>query len=371
MERMSDVGSRLYDVTALALTTYARTCYRVRRVGARFELAPRTLVVSSHQSDDDVPVLVTCLYRPAHGLWRRGPRLHFAVRDDLFGPGFFAGYPRGLPRPLRRLLFPVNVGPLLRRYLPCHPIRSATTMRVVELVRDHPEEPLDTLLPLELAQALRRRASEIGAEPRLARDVLSGDYADILWTTVGADAVTGSAAAASWARRRAAAMDDFRALVELVRGGGALTIFPEGRPSPDGTLGPVLGGIGAIVRRARPRAVVPVALGYDPLVPGRPHAFLGIGEPCPPPTDPGEVLALLRRATPLTAGGSVAAALADGADPLDRLAEDVELARGAGRPYEPELDDPAERRERVAVAEGIARGRDVARLVRTYRSARA
>ena len=88
---------RLYDVGAYAIAAYARARYRVRPLGAQFALEPRTLVVSSHRSDDDVPVLVACLYAQAHGRWRRNAQLHFAVRDDLFVPGFFAGYPQRMP----------------------------------------------------------------------------------------------------------------------------------------------------------------------------------------------------------------------------------------------------------------------------------
>jgi hypothetical protein len=282
------------------------------------------------------------------------------VRDDLFLPGFFAGYPPHVPRLVRRALFGVNVGPVLRSYLPCHPIRSATKMRLFEYLREHPDERLDVLLPPPLAAPFRGAA--------YAREVLTGDFAAELWTAIEPDDVAGPYADESWARRRAGAREDFRELVEVVRGGGRLCIFPEGRPSPDGAFGPVLGGVDAIVRRARPTVVVPIAPAYDPLVDGRVHAFIGVGAPVEPPVD---VLELMRRTTPLTVGESVAAALADGADPYTRLDADVETAQADGRPYEPELDDATARRNRVATALRHARGRDLARLVLTYRSARA
>jgi 1-acyl-sn-glycerol-3-phosphate acyltransferase len=348
------VAERLYDVGAHAIAAYARARYRVRPLGEPFELAPRTLVVSSHRSDDDVPVLVACIYPQIHGRWRRGERLHFAVRDDLFVPGFFAGYPAGLPRPLRRLLFPVNVGPVLGRFLPLHRIRSATRMRVVEYLREHPDEPLPDSI-----------AVRFGGAPQLGRDVLRGKYADILWQVVTPEELD---APEAWARRRAGALEDFRRLVEVVRGGGALTIFPEGRPSPDGTVGPLMDGVDAIVRRARPERIVAFAPAYDPLVDGRTHAFLAVSAPCPPDVD---VLELLKRTTPLTVGDSVAAALADGADPGRRLDDDVEAAREEGRPYEPELDDARVRARRAEVAMRAAGGRPLDRLVRTYRSVRA
>ena len=55
-----------------------------------------------------------------------------------------------------------------------------------------------------------------------------------------------------------------------MRDGNVLIVFPEGRPSPDGEIGPIKPGIGALVRRGKPRAVRPLALAYDPLVRGAP-----------------------------------------------------------------------------------------------------
>ena len=352
--------TRLYEVVALVLGAYARARFRVRTVGAPFRPPPGALVVSSHRSDDDVPLIIATLYRPLHGRWRRNARLHFAVRDDLFLPGFFAGYPPHVPRLVRRAVFPLNVGPVLRTLLPCHPIRSATKMRLYEYLREHPDERLDVLLPPRLAAPFDGMT--------YARDVLNGDFAPQLWTAIEPDDVAGPHADASWARRRAGAREDFRDLVEVVGSGEPLCIFPEGRPSPDGALGPVLGGVDAIVRRAKPSVVVPIAPAYDPLVDGRTHAFIGVGEPVAPPVD---VLELLRRTTPLTVGESVAAAIADGVDPYARLDDDVAAARESGRPYEPELDDAGVRDVRVETALRHARGRDLARLVLGYRSARA
>jgi 1-acyl-sn-glycerol-3-phosphate acyltransferase len=332
--RMSAI-ERMYDIVAYALGTYARVRYRVRPLGEPFAMAPRTLVVSSHRSDDDVPLLIACVYPQAHGRWRCGPRLHFAVRDDLFIPGFFAGYPARLPRVVRRGLFRVNVGPALRTQVPCHPIRSATRMRMVEYLRELGETRLDGRDPHELWQ------------------VLTPEDLD---------------APEIWARRRAAALEDFRRLVDVVRGGESLVIYPEGRPSPDGTLGPLMDGVAAIIRRARPQRIVALAPAYDPLVEGRTHAFLAVSAPVEPDAD---VLSLLKRTTPLTVGDSVAAALADHADPERRLADDVEAAREERRPYERALDDAEVRRGRVEVALRVAQGRSLERLVSTYRSARA
>lgn len=363
--------TRLYDLVALGLAVYARTRFRIRVLGGPLTLAPGTLLVSTHRSDDDVPLLVGSLYRQAHGLVRRGPPVHFAVRDDLFIAGFFAGFPPGVPRLLRRILFGLTIGPVLRRLLPCHPVRSGVRMRIVELLRDSPQEALDALLPPELLEPLLARAAEFRREARLARDLLDGDYADLLWRVVDAGEVPSPAAEPTWRARRADATGDFHELVAVVRAGGSLFICPEGRPSPDGEIGPLMGGVASLVRRAEPVALLPLAPAYDPLVEGRrPLALVGVGPPVEPPAGADAVLALLRRTSPLTVGSSLAAALADGDDPEARLAADVEAARAEGRPYEPELERREARRARLAVARGLAAGCDLTRLEREYRSAR-
>src|ERR671935_1090411 len=97
-----------YDVAAFGLRAYSRLALDVRVLGGEHaRLRPRTLIVCAHRSDLDVPIFAGFLYF-AHGNWRRRPLLpHFAVRDDLFLRGFFAGYPPwrserppALPRPL-------------------------------------------------------------------------------------------------------------------------------------------------------------------------------------------------------------------------------------------------------------------------------
>lgn len=362
--------SRLYDAVALGLSVYARRRYRIRVLGAPFELRGRTLLASTHRSDDDIPLLVGALYRQAHGRLRRGPGIHFVVRDDLFEPGFFAGYPPGVPRPLRRALFHVGIGPVLRRLLPCHPARRPTGARLVQILRAHRELPLAALLPPPLLEPLLERAARLGRSPRLVGDVVHGDYADLLWRVTEREEVAAAPTEPFWRERRRQAALDFRELVDVLRAGRPMLICPEGRPSPDGAIGPVLGGVAGLVRRGGPERLVPLAPTYDPLVDGRPLAYVGVGAPLEPPGDPAEVLDLLRRTTPLTVGASLAAALADGDDPEARLAADVEAARDEGRPHEPELADPAVRRVRLAAARRAGEGRDLTRLATEYRSAR-
>jgi hypothetical protein len=235
-------------------------------------------------------------------------------------------------------------------------------MRVVELLREHPDAPMDELLPEDVVETLAARGLRHDAP---ARDALRGKYAETLWQVLEDDAPRGELVAESWRGRRTAALADFRELVDLVRAGGTLLLFPEGRPSPDGALGPVQPGLAALVRRAKPTSIRPVALAYDPLVSvGRPLVYIGIGEAAEPVADEAAVLELLRRATPLTAGQLVASGSAAAAERA------VEAALESGRPVAPELLEPDRRRERLEEARAAAAGRDLHRLALEYRSAR-
>ena len=87
----------LYDAVGHGMWAYSRTAFRVTTLSAgRFAPEPGTLVVATHRRETDVPILGPPLYFGMGGRRNRSNRLHFAARDDMFLPGFFAGFP---PRP--------------------------------------------------------------------------------------------------------------------------------------------------------------------------------------------------------------------------------------------------------------------------------
>ncbi len=360
---------------------YSHAAFRVATLGpGRLQLEPGTVVVVTHRRETDVPVVAPPLYRRA-ALWRHRRlerRLAFAARDDMFLPGFFAGFPPDLPPGVRRLLFPVGVG----RWLPAvlvYPIRSASAARLGELLRLRKEARLDDVLPAAEVEEFRARANARRlAPPQRVADVLRGEYADLLWRAVARDDPVAGAFESFWSRRAALAAGDFRALADVLRT-GVLVVFPEGRPSPDGEIGPIQRGVAALVRRGDPAALVPVAVSYDALTPGRTRAVVAIGPPAPPPHERVDetMLSLLRRTMPLTCGQVVADLVTRGGrvahcDAEAAVAQAVASARSDGRPVEPELLEPRRRRRRVeeAVAAAASRPADVAFLAREYRSAR-
>ncbi|MGH3022153.1 MAG: hypothetical protein ACRDNI_00725 [Gaiellaceae bacterium] len=370
----------LYDAVAYGMRAYTSAAFRVDVLGPRrFPLEPGTLLVVTHRRETDVPLIAPFLYFGSGGLRNRTNRLHFAARDDMFLPGFFAGFPPDLPPLARRALYPVGVA----RWLPVvnvFPIRSASVARLGEVLAARPETALAELVPAETAAAFAERAVAAGGRrPEVAADVLRGQYADLLWQGVSPGSGVADGLEEFWSRRAARATGDFRTLVGLVRDRRTLVLFPEGRPSPDGELGPIRPGIGALVRRGKPVVLRPLAVAYDPLVRGRTRVHLALGPPVQAPETDVEasLLALLRRTMPLTCGQVVAAALAERAeaDPpaLERrLADAVAEAVAEGRAVERELGSPAARRRRLAEALAVAPSRPAALdfLAREHASAR-
>jgi 1-acyl-sn-glycerol-3-phosphate acyltransferase len=365
----------LYDAVAFGMGAYTRSAFRVRTLGVeRFRLRPGTLIVVTHRRETDVPLLCPSLYRYGR-LWEdRRRRIAFAAREDMHDPGFFAGFPPGLPVWLRRALFPIEIGRILRDDLLVLPIRSAAVVRLNDVFRQEPGLELEAL-PAEAAWAFRARAAECGLpRPDRGGDVVRGEYADLLWRTFTRAELNGTAIEPAWSLRAARATGDFRSLVRLVRRGAVVVLFPEGRPSPDGDVGPIRPGLEALVRRGRPRWLQPVGIAYDPLTSGRTRAYVSFGRSVETPTEEVEeaIVGLMRRSMPLTVGQIVAARIAGGSsDPAAAersLAAAVDEARTRGRSFEPELGSASVRHGRVAEALAAAAERpaDVAYLAREY-----
>jgi hypothetical protein len=369
----------LYDAVAHGMWAYSRAAFRVEVLGPKLELEPGTVILVTHRRETDVPLVCPPLYFGASMRTNRRGRMSFAARDDMFLPGFFAGFPPDLPLPARRLLYGVGVARWLPR-VKVHAIRSAHVARLGEVLRARPDAPLAELVPAETAAFLRARAAAASLPPpSRAEDVLRGAYADLLWRAVSPGDGVLDGLDDFWSRRATQATGDFRALVEILRRPGTLVVFPEGRPSPGGEIGPIRPGIGALLRRGRPVAIQPLALAYDQLVRGRTKVLLSLPEPVPPPEEDVEaaLLRILRRSMPLTCGQLVAHRLRAGAeaDPAElarELAAAVEAAQAEGRPVEPLLLSASGRSRRLAEALAVAprKPHELDFLAREYQSAR-
>jgi 1-acyl-sn-glycerol-3-phosphate acyltransferase len=353
----------LWHAVGLGMQPYARLAFRVESHGTDgFRFDRGLLIAVTHRAESDPPILIAELYRAAKVWLRREQRLHFAARDDMFERGFFGGFPLGLPGIARRALFPVEVG----RYLPMvrvHPIGAANRMKLAQALRRvDPRTPL----PPEVAELLAP------ARPRTAGEALRGQLAVPLWQDVDR---TSFPLEEAWAQRAAEARRQVTTLIELMRDGEPLVIFPEGKPSPDGAVGPLQPGIRLLVRRGRPERISPWAIAYDPLGRGRTRAVVSLRPQVAPRFEDVEeqVLSELKLAMPVTCASAVAHALVTGADPAGSLESAVELAAEEGRHVERALQTAEGRRARLAECLAAVRtqpDRLLIRLAREFESAR-
>lgn len=353
----------LYDAVAGGMWLYSHAAFRVETLG-ELRPEPGTLLVSTHRAESDVPVLCPSVYSRCRFLFdRHAARLSFAARDDMFDRGFFAGFPDGLPPQMRRALYPLRAGPYLRR-VRVHPVPypGVAWVRVGWAFERLPAgTELDEAVPRPIAERFRRRAAQAGRPaPRSVGAALDGVYADLLWTYCSRDELASPAYDELWRQRASDGAATLRRLIEHARTSDEMLLFfPEGRPSPDGSIGPLQPGLDLFVRRARPAALQPLSIAYDVLVRGRPRVVVAFGQRLDPGAGPAEerVLAALRAAMPLTAGALVAYELLAAADAgrgsvlageLDRaLAGAVAAALDERRPVESGLRG-AGRRARLA-----------------------
>lgn len=354
----------LYDAVGTGMWTHTAAVFRIRLL-TDVRLSHATVYVATHRAETDVPLIGGQVFFRG-GMWRdRKVRLHFTAREDMFDRGFFAGFPPDLSLRARRLLFPIAVGPYLPRVrVNPLPYPSANVLRVGKALEELPADTeLAAVLPDDLLERISERAHEAGlAPPRVARDALRGEFADLLWTMLPRDRLDSPLLEEIWTRRAIGATEQVRNAVELVRSGAPTLFFPEGRPSPDGSLGPLRAGLAMLVRRGKPDALRALAIAYDSFTCGRPYAYLVLGEPFLPANDEVEetVLAALRRTLPLTAGQVVAsevvAAAGEGRECVTTDALDAAFARACGaaaaqgRAYESAWREAAGRRARLTDA---------------------
>lgn len=350
----------LYDASALALGAVAHARLRLELHGREHLYVRRgDLLVLTHRAFVDVTV-ASSLYVPL-GLWRsRQTRVHVGARDDLFARGFLAGFAPGLPSWLRAALFRISLAATLER-LQVHPLPTARELKLCQLLERLPgTTPLDSVLAPASLERLRGRAAARGLPlPRTVAGLDRPAFASISLETIRPEDTRGEQAARIWQQRAGECVAALRRLVRLTRAGEPLLLFPEGRVSPDGSIGPLERAFALVVRRGGVRSILPIALCYDPLTPGRTRAYVSAGERLEPSRDDVEsrTLRALRLLTPLTCGQVVSErllAMTEAGAPIVRasaLARELEsasrTARAEGRPIERALRSAPGRRRRL------------------------
>ncbi len=353
----------LYAAVGMGMWGFIRSRFRVEVVGGPLPRVTAGQVwIATHRAETDVPLLAGLMFVHA-GMWRgAASRVYFAARDDLFRPGVVAaGVP--LPRPLARLVWPLSPGPWLPR-VRAYPIRRPTGLKLEQVVADLPgDTSVTSVLGARLIALLDRAGDARGRHaPRTVADIRDARYARVLWEDVREADLVGSLGSEIWRRHVVRAAGDVRRLVGMVRDGRPMLLFPEGRVSPDGAIGPIGDLLDLVVRRGGPRVVLPLGIAYDPLTRHRTEVVVGVGAPIPPGDEPIQVVAgaALRRAVPVTCGQvlaryvtrACAAGVASTAG-AQQLADEVAQAGTAqSRPVAGRLRSSARRAE--AVREGLA-----------------
>ncbi|HUH94514.1 MAG TPA: hypothetical protein VL742_15395 [Casimicrobiaceae bacterium] len=253
-----------------------RALYRTDLLApADFDLPPGTLVVSNHQRDSDVPILAVALDRSTGAGLRFAP-LFFASREDLLGPRFLAALAERWPRPLRALLGTIPLGWLFAavRAKPMRRIREFTLREAARSLTEagYAEVPCATLLN---ERGLREVGEHWGSRALCLVCEDRGAPLDAIWGLRRLKPETRAALRAEFRATIARQLCEFAGLLDA---GHCLYFAPEGATSEDGRFGRVREGARGILRlAARPHPVLPLALSYDALAPGRLRVVVHVG----------------------------------------------------------------------------------------------
>ncbi|HZQ34977.1 MAG TPA: hypothetical protein VFD32_03515, partial [Dehalococcoidia bacterium] len=246
----------------------------------RARLAPQTIVAFAHKRDLDVPALVATLLGPT--VWPRWlGRVTFAGSEHLFLDGFLGLYFPQLGRPLRRLLYPTNLRPVLRA-LRIVPLGSTGVQMVAEWIDGlRTIYPDDTPLSAVLSSEGLALARATGVEPPVTlAGVRRWRHERLLTIQTGHKLLNAAALGRLQFAQARSAPARLQAVTAALQAGGLLVLAPEGQLSPDGALQPLRSGLNRLLRAVPDAHVLPVASTYDLLAEGRrPRLFLSVDPP--------------------------------------------------------------------------------------------
>lgn len=242
--------------------------------------APGALVLSNHRRDSDGPILGRVLMQ------RRGWRLggvapYFVGREDMFRTWFLDAYLDTWPQPARALLRRLSVGPLLRIFR-VRPIRRIPEYTMVELLEDahsvFGDVPLQEILRQDWTERFARHAG-VGDDQLSVRQALETS-GQLLYQRNAFRRLRIQALRRLMPFERRVIATHLQHFVDLVEAGETIFLEPEGRVSPDGHFQRPRQALHHLLNTPRRRPhVLPVALSYDFMRPGRPRALVHIGAP--------------------------------------------------------------------------------------------
>ncbi|MGH8282383.1 MAG: hypothetical protein ACRESE_00865 [Gammaproteobacteria bacterium] len=244
-----------------------------------FRLAPGTLIISNHQRDADVPILATALCQ-REGVHFHQPLPFFAAREDLFRRGFLAEYAFGWPRFLQAPLGAISLGWLFR-IARCEPMRRLREFTLAETLDVLSEVGFDQADPMTVFNARGRCeiTAVLGKLPRHVCDINPRRLGQLRlshWGLRRLRVATFRVVKPAFHATIAAQLQRFASVLDA---GRSLYFAPEGVISTSGKFGRIRAGARQACRLASaPPQVLPIALSYDALGPGRPRIIINVGE---------------------------------------------------------------------------------------------
>lgn len=273
-----DPHPRLTWLIEMGFDVCVRLLYRKQEVWPEnFKLEPGTLVVSNHQRDSDVPILATSLCA-RHG-WRfRRPMTFFVAREDMFWPGFLTEYLPGRP-PLTQLLGMIRLRRFFEAARAC-PMRRVREFSLGETLDALRAAGLENADPASLFNS-RGQRELLGIFKKLP-----GYLADLDRRRLRGFSPWGLRRLRLQTLRRIApafrvtVREQLEGYVRRLDAGRSVYIAPEGVTSETGRFGRVRLGPRWLYRHTRhPPTLLPAALSYDALAPGKLRAIVHVGRP--------------------------------------------------------------------------------------------
>lgn len=238
-------------------------------------LPPGTIIISNHQRDVDVPILGTALCQ-RRGLRFRWPLPYFAAREDLFRRGFLSEYVAGWPPPIPRLLGQIPLGWFFE-ILRAKPIRRVREFSMAETLEAAIAAGLGNRNPVAVLNARGlREFKATSSAPSLRLSDLQLRRLPAVWGLRRVRRAPLHTLAPTFRDTVTAQLRGFAALLDA---GHSVYFSPEGVISGDGHFGRVRAGLRRICRlTAVLPPLLPVALSYDGLGPGRLRVIMQVGE---------------------------------------------------------------------------------------------
>jgi hypothetical protein len=290
------VGSRIVIVVMFFVVTHLIFEVHLQRDHAA-PPAAHVYYAMLHKRDTDPFFFLPLLFAQR---WRRG-NLQFGLRGDAFVPGFLA---RMIvqPRWLAHIFYRLDLGPILRGW-GAHPL-SGWAIRPLEdwvrLARDTlGEQPLaEVFTPPFLARLARQAHKRPAALAALTLgDLLTWRFQAYLQDYSGPTFF--APAVRRQVERRAVAIikAQLAEAARVLQSNAAFLGSPEGQLSANGRIGTMVAAFGRMLRAGPPEtSVVPLAIIYDFMKPGRIRVFLTEAAPITAATAhaPAEVFAQVR-----------------------------------------------------------------------------